>query len=346
MIEPRTVEELCALVKEAKTSFKVVGNETRGLYVGERLSLSNLNGIVFYEPAEMVVRAKAGTCVSLLENALKEKGQRLSFEPFDHRAIYGTGGEPTVGGMVAMNASGSRRIQVGACRDHLIGVQFVNGDGEVVKSGGRVMKDVTGLDLVKLQAGARGSLGVLTELTFKVQPLPEVITTLFLENIGEKQAIEALSLALGSPFDVTGAAHRKGVGSYIRLEGFGFSVTHRVKALSAWLSKFGALCEVDNSIWAQLQTANRFKDDASLWRISLAPDKMAEFTSQFEKVDYDWGGGLAFIATSDNLHEKAFQGHATLLKSPKGIIYQPMSHGEALITQKVKAAFDKRGIFA
>jgi glycolate oxidase FAD binding subunit len=340
------------------------------------LSSAALTGITLHEPAELVIAARAGTPLAEVERALANRGQRLPFEPMDYRALLGTGGEPTIGGMAAANISGPRRIQAGACRDSFLGARLINGRSEIIKSGGRVMKNVTGLDLTRLMAGSFGTLGLLTEVTFKILPVPETQSSLVIHGLTNDRAVEALSAALGSPYEVTGAAHLPGgIGTddartVARLEGFGTTVDHRCKALSATLKTFGAAERLDEqasaALWRHIRDATFLSDprERAIWRISVPPTKAAPLTDSVHRQRearwfYDWGGGLIWLACAIEgdageavIHEaaRAAGGHATLIRAPDGVraaveIFQPRSEALMTLTRTVKASFDPAGIF-
>ncbi|MGU3537236.1 FAD-binding protein [Methylobacterium sp. A54F] len=338
------------------------------------LSAAGLTGITLYEPAEMVIAARAGTPLFEVEAALAASGQMLPFEPVDHRALMGTTGEPTFGAVAAANNSGPRRINMGAARDSLIGVRFVNGRGEVIKSGGRVMKNVTGLDLVKLMAGSWGTLGFLTEVTFKVLPVQERATTLMFRDLDDTRAIEALSAALGSPFELTGAAHLPaGLGSpeartLMRLEGFTDSVAYRFGELRQLLRRFGAPEAVEGEasadLWRGVRDVAPFAGSTeAVWRISTAPTRGAEVTHAIGRAlaarwYYDWGGGLIWLATDAGGDAGASVirsalgagGHATLVRAPDAVraavpVFQPLAEPLMRVTQGIKAAHDPGGLF-
>ncbi len=246
------------------------------------LDVSGLRGIGLYVPGALTLVAGAGTPLAEVEAALAAEGQRLAFEPADWRGLLGTVGEPTLGGMVAANVSGPRRVQAGACRDALLGVRFVDGTGTVVKNGGRVMKNVTGYDLVKLMAGSWGTLGVLSEVSLKVLPAPEAAAVLVLAGLDPAAAVGAMTAALRSPYDVTGAAHGPW-GTLLRIEGFTGSVDYRAGRLAEVLAPFGEVrVERDGAAVAALWQAVRdvapfHGGDGAVWRVSLRPSDAAGF---------------------------------------------------------------------
>ena len=189
-MKPTSEAELADAIRASAakgTKLHIRGGGTRaGLghgVTGQLVDTTGLKGVALYEPGALTIVAAAGTPLETIEKTLAKEGQRLPFEPMDHRALYGTNGKSTIGGVVAANVSGPRRIQAGACRDSLIGVRFVDGEGTVIKNGGRVMKNVTGYDLVKLMAGSHGTLGVLSEVAFKVLPMPEAGATVIVHGL-------------------------------------------------------------------------------------------------------------------------------------------------------------------
>nr|USU32564.1 FAD-binding protein [Methylobacterium sp. OTU13CASTA1] len=340
------------------------------------LSTAGLSGITLYEPAEMVVSALAGTPLAEVQALLAGRGQMLPFEPMDHRGLMGTHGTPTFGAVASTNNSGPRRINAGAARDSLIGVRFVNGRGEIIKSGGRVMKNVTGLDLVKLMAGAWGTLGLLTEVTFKVLPVQERVSTLVFSGLDDARAVAALSAALGSPFELTGAAHLPaGIGgpearTAMRVEGFSDSVAYRLGELTKLLKRFGApeIVEGDTgtALWTGIRDAALLAEpaDAAIWRLSTAPTHgpalaAAIAAERDARWFYDWGGGLIWLATAAEgdagaatvrAAVKAQGGHATLVRAPDAVraavpVFEPLSEPLMRITAGLKAAHDPMGVF-
>ena len=339
------------------------------------LSSAKLSGITLYEPAEMVVAARAGTPLCEVQALLADRGQMLPFEPMDHRGLMGTQGEPTFGAVAAANTSGPRRINAGAARDSLIGVRFVNGRGEAIKSGGRVMKNVTGLDLVKLMAGSWGTLGLLTEVTFKVLPRQERVATLAYAGLDDARAIAALSAALGSPFELTGAAHLPAgidgaARTLMRIEGFSESIDYRLGELRRLLKRFGEpeILEGDGTadLWARIRDAVSLAEprEAAIWRIATAPTHgpalVAAIAAERDaRWFYDWGGGLIWLATAatDDAGAATVRaavrtqgGHATLVRAPDAVraavpVFEPLSEPLMRITMGIKAAHDPAGLF-
>jgi glycolate oxidase FAD binding subunit len=360
---------------------RLVGGATKagiGRPAQDEATLSSvaLTGITLYEPAEMVVAARAGTPLAEVQALLAARGQMLPFEPMDHRSLMGTTGEPTFGAVAAANNSGPRRINAGAARDSLIGVRFINGRGQAIKSGGRVMKNVTGLDLVKLMAGSWGTLGLLTEVTFKVLPVQERVATLAFPDLDDARAIAALSAALGSPFELTGAAHLPAgieggaARTLMRIEGFSESIDYRLGELRRLLKRFGqpeiVEGEAGTALWARIRDAASFAEprSAAVWRISTAPTRGPAVTAAIgaqrdARWFYDWGGGLVWLATDAGgdagaevvrAAVRAQGGHATLVRAPDAVraavpVFEPLAEPLMRITAGIKAAHDPHGLF-
>ena len=276
MLTPKDEDDLAQMVRDAAGPLAVRGGGTRGMQVaGTALTTAGLTGISLYEPGALTVVARAGTPLAEVEAALAEANQRLAFEPMDHRPLLGTTGTPTIGGVVAANVSGPRRIAVGAARDFMLGLRYVDGRGTIVKNGGRVMKNVTGYDLVRLLTGSHGTLGVITEVSLKVLPRPETEATLVLPGQDIAGAVRAMSAALGSPFEVTGAAHVAAEGcTFLRLEGFGDSVAYRMGRLRDLLRAEGEVLTGAQSAarWAALRDVTGFAGTpGDVWRLSVTP---------------------------------------------------------------------------
>jgi glycolate oxidase FAD binding subunit len=387
-IAPKSEAEAAEVIATARAAHRLVGITGGGtraglgrpVDAGTQVSSRGLAGITLYEPAELVMSARAGTPVAEIEAELKGKDQTLPFEPMDHRVLYATQGEPTIGGVAACNISGPRRILVGAARDLLLGLRFVNGRGEIVKTGGRVMKNVTGLDLVKLVCGSHGTLGFITEVTFKVLPQPVTAGTLALYGLADGTAIAALCAALGAPLTVSAAAHLPaGLATpepltLLRLEGPQASVDERLDNLRRALAPFGSgeslAPDYAGALWRAIRNVVPLVSppDAAVWRLSLQPTRAPKVVDLIlrklaARYYYDWGGGLVWLsvaATGDagaavirgaikEVGHGETIGYATLVRAPDDIrreadVFAPMSEPLIKLTKGIKASFDPDGI--
>ncbi|HTH98642.1 MAG TPA: glycolate oxidase subunit GlcE [Stellaceae bacterium] len=298
------------------------------------LDLSGLAGILEYEPSELFLTARAGTPLSEIARLLDEHDQMLAFEPHGWQGLLAgdIGAGPTIGGVIACNIAGPRRLTAGAARDHFLGFAGINGRGEAYKAGAKVVKNVTGYDLCKLMAGSMGTLTVLTEITVKVLPRPETSCTLAASGLDDRAALALLAEALNGPNEVTAAAHlpaaaaaRSAVAAVaavavaataqagravtaLRLEGPVPSVEFRRGEVEALLRRAGAeplyLSHADSlAFWQDVGRGGcllpSLSPDTALWRICTAPSQAAAVAEAAGAVDhfYDWAGGLLWLAT-------------------------------------------------
>ena len=376
---PTTTSEFEAIVAEAMAREEplelVGGGSKRGLgrplQLPHRLDLSAFAGISLYEPEELVLTAGAATAMAAIEAALDDKRQMLAFEPPDWRALLGaTDTVPTIGGTLACNLAGPRRIRQGAARDHFLGFHAVSGRGEAFKAGGRVVKNVTGYDLPKLIAGSYGTLAALIEVTVKVLPRPEATRSLVLKSLDDEAARRAMSAALASSHEVSGAAHlpdavsRSGARTLLRLEGPGPSVEARVRALADELASRGAievLGDADShEAWHAVRDATPFAalSDRAVWRVSVAPTEGPAVAARVaEAMDarhyFDWGGGLVWLAVkgaedggASVIRAAYASGHATLIRGSQALrlavpVFEPQPPA---LAARVRDGFDPRHI--
>lgn len=350
---------------------EVVGGGTkRGVgqgSAGALLSLAKLDRVVDYAPEELVLTAQAGARLADLEKLVAAEGQMLPFEPPHLTRVLGAKGRATLGGTVAANLSGPRRIKAGAARDHVLGFSGITGRGEVFKAGGKVVKNVTGYDLSKLLAGSWGTLAVMTEITIKVLPAARTELTLMFFGLDDRRANEAMTLALGSPADVSAAAHLPAHSAArpplkaemavtaIRLEGFEASVLARAEALVLLLKAFGRIEQLDaehsRDFWASVREVEPFVGDSRpLWRISVPPATgWRAGAAVAGDVLYDWAGGLIWLAADAaepgaiRAAAQSLGGHASLWRG-EGPAFAPLEGALGALNSRVKAAFDPLGV--
>ncbi|MCK6450463.1 MAG: glycolate oxidase subunit GlcE [Alphaproteobacteria bacterium] len=360
-LRPTSAPELLAAVKEAladATPIEILGQGTkhdlgRPFQASRRIELTGLSGISLYEPGELVMGAGAGTMLSDIEETLRKNRQELAFEPPDLGPLLGSAaGAQTIGGVIAGNLAGPRRIKAGAARDHFLGFHAVSGRGEEFKSGGRVMKNVTGYDLSKLMAGSWGTLAVLSDVTVKVLPAAEKTRTVLVTGLDAARAVAAMAAAMQGPCDVSGAAHlpqslamASGV-SYVsgagkpvtalRVEGTPISVAYRCAELTKEMAGFGPVEELHSMnsarLWRELRDAQFLVEprDRPVWRISVAPQSGAGVIQAIARAlearwFMDWAGGLVWLSLPPGTPDAGAamvraavgeQGHATLYRAP------------------------------
>lgn len=393
LIRPAEEWELQAMLADASrrvARIEVIGGGSKrsisqSVKTDEVLTTASLSGILLYEPNELVMSAASGTPLAVIESSLEQRGQMLAFEPIDLGRAVGTApGSGTIGALFMTNLSGSRRLALGSARDHLLGLRAVTGNGQIIKSGGRVMKNVTGLDVARGMCGSWGTLAVATEVTFKVLPRPEESATLVVFGQSDEIGVEALSLAIGSPHEVTGALHiQPGVMprlsnqslarvgrsmTAIRLETFARFLPARIEKVTTILKPYGdvhVLADAQSrQLWRDINTlAVMPAGTSALWRISLPPQIGPQFVRSIARIFpcnaiYDWAGGLIWLEVTDTADGGAtdirrlvsrLTGHSTLIRAAPEIrasvpTFQPLDASLERITRQLKATFDPAGI--
>jgi glycolate oxidase FAD binding subunit len=381
------VHDIVAWAAAERRPLEVCGSGTkrgfgRPVAAEDRLDVGALAGVVAYEPEELVLTARPGTPLPAIEAMLARRGQMLAFEPPDLGWLLGgeSASSGTLAGAIACNLAGPRRIRAGAARDHVLGFHAVSGRGEMFKSGGRVVKNVTGFDLAKLIAGSFGTLAVLTEIIVRALPAPETAASVLVLGCNDESAVRAMTAALATPFEVSGAAHlppavaaRSAVPAVaalgravtvIRIEGPAPSVAFRADALREILSPFGEIAVLGDdsaTLWREIAGARLLPRGPArqFWRLSVPPARAAAVVARLldaaeGEAFYDWGGGLvwaALAAAHDAQHVRVRDaltdagGHATLVCAEASVraavpVFQPQPPALAALALRVKDAFD------
>ncbi|BBC02894.1 FAD-binding protein [Bradyrhizobium elkanii] len=362
--DAKDVEEVVRAAVASEQPLEVIGHGSKRaighpMPTNALLDVSALNAVTSYEPNELIITVQVGAPLADVQSLIDAKNQQFAFEPMDISVLLGTAGAGTIGGMIGAGLAGPRRIKAGGIRDHLLGAHAVSGFGDSFKTGGRVVKNVTGYDLCKLLTGSWGTLAVMTEVTLKVMPKPEAERTLVLRGLDDITANKAMTAALGSPFDVSGAAHLPGSAlrsaggalaglasgqpvTLVRLEGISASAAHRAASLSQTLSSFGGVDSLADDASAAMGSALRdvvpFAANGALgawpvWRIVCPPASGGALGQALSRatggdVVYDWGGGLIWAAVPPGADAQAMLvrgqveaigGHATLIRATEDV---------------------------
>ena len=385
-LHPASDREAAELIRDAAQSgisFEIVSSGTkrnlgRPAAANAILDMSAVAGIIDYQPEELVLSARAGTKLAEIETLLAEHNQALGFEPCDWGPIFGApAGMQTIAGVVAADVSGPRRVKSGSVRDHVIGCRFINGQGEVIKAGGTVIKNVTGFDIPKLMCGAFGTLGVLTEVTLRVLPRAQRLATLVLHDRTPEAGLGALIVAAQTPIDATALAYlpHRAAGllespardsrgaALIRIEGTPAALDEKVGLLRARFpgAESALLNDEETHIaFRKIGDGSPFGRDGDIWRLCVPPSRacgaIAETGAQVWYAD--WAGGLLWLqlpASADIARRlrdvtAAFGGHATLFRAPSEArcaidVFEPEAPVRSNLTKALKQAFDPDRMF-
>jgi glycolate oxidase FAD binding subunit len=384
--EKQVAEAIAWAASERKPLEIVAGGSKRAfgrpINAENTLDVSGIGGIVNYEAAELVLTAKAATPLASIKAELAAKRQMLAFEPPDWRALMGANAEPTLGGVIACNLAGPRRVRAGAPRDVFLGFSAVDGRGDIWKAGGKVVKNVTGYDMMKLMAGSFGTLSVLTEVTLKTAPRPETERTILLTGLADDVALATMAKALNTPFEVSAVAHlppsvarrsalaESAAITAVRLEGPAPSVAYRVAAVEGLLARGARLEDTGSAaFWEEVAEIHRLLPPAGriVWRLCPTPsfaDAVVEaIRARLESAEafYDWGGGLVWLsldpveagadagAAAVRAAMKPNGGHATLVVAPEDArariaVFEPEPLPLAQLTARIKAGFDPMNV--
>jgi glycolate oxidase FAD binding subunit len=393
LYRPAADWELARIIADAAAGnvpVEILGSGTkrnvgRPISASAQISLRGMGGIMLYEQNELVMTARGGTTLAEIEAALTKAGQMLPFEPIDLGPLLGKeAGQGTIGAVFATNLSGARRIHSGAARDHLLGVRAVTGHGEIIRAGGRVMKNVTGYDVSRGLTGSWGTLAVMTDVTFKVVPRPEATATLALFGLPDEIGNEVLCKAMGTPYEITGALHLqqvttsrlwqsqiRGAGksaTVMRLEATAQSIAYRTEKLRQLLKAYGELMVLDTvpslEFWQEMRSLTVMQGSTHpLWRISTQPKRGAEVVAavaRYMDVEavYDWSGGLIWLEVPSSADAGATDirrvlalhgGHATLIRATPEVrgsvdVFQPLDAGVERLQRGLKHTFDPAGV--
>lgn len=383
VLRPESVDDLCEVIGAAAVSGTPlrlrgggskdgIGVQTNGVSV---IDMCSFSGIIDYVPAELVLTAGAGTPFTEIVTAVASEGQVLAFDPFDHGPMFGApAGAATLGGIIAANVSGPRRLSRGAARDHFLGFKAVSGRGERFVAGGKVVKNVTGYDLPKLLAGSWGRLAALTEVTVKVLPRPRTSAILRVHGLDLSKAVAVMARAIGSSADVSAARHipldfpaesDHGTVTELLLEGFQESVDVRLASLSTLLraETNGATIEClggeAGQAWGALDLLGSIPEDCAVWRINVRPTKAPQVAAQLEAIGVkwtmEWAGGLFWAIAADHVNRprdiaEDAGGHAMLVHGPEALrrsvaVFNPLSSAVAALEERVRRGFDPAGVF-